>query len=168
MAFLKEKYGKEKQKTFEEISMTKQKGLLIREKYYNLPDDVADALLKQLKADYKFVEEHEDDDEEDQYRFDMILYLMRQADLNRCKKQVPKTTQPVKKLKIGDGQAAGEYLYYDDFDESVVKVVKVNQNAKNVVHIDVNIEPHNENDQVQIYNSRAVVWIKTQAFFDLI
>lgn len=77
MAFLKEKYGKEKQKTFEEISMTKQKGLLIREKYYNLPDDVADALLKQLKADYKFVEEHEEDDEEDQYRFDMILYLMR-------------------------------------------------------------------------------------------
>lgn len=77
LSFLKEKYGKAHQKTFDDISNTLQKGLFIREKYYNLPDEVADTLLHQLKLDYKFIEENEDDDEEDQYRFDKILYILR-------------------------------------------------------------------------------------------
>ena len=79
LAFLKEKYGKENKKVYEEIAKTKQKGLFIREKYYNLPDEVADALLHQIKIDYKWIEENEDDDEEDKYRFDNILYIMRYA-----------------------------------------------------------------------------------------
>lgn len=74
---MKEKYGPENKKTYEEIAATKQKGLLIREKYYNLPSEVADTLLSQVKEDYKFIEENEDDDEEDQYRFEKLLYIMR-------------------------------------------------------------------------------------------
>lgn len=77
LVFLKEKYGKEHQKTFDDISKTLQKGLFIREKYYNLPDEVSDAFLRQLKEDYQFILENEDDDEEDQYRFDKILYILR-------------------------------------------------------------------------------------------
>lgn len=85
---------------------------------------MADTLLAQVKEDYKFVEENEDDDEEDQYRFEKILYIMRYPCLSlRCKKQVPKSGQPVKKIKTDKSQTAGEYLYYDDLEKQLVDVV---------------------------------------------
>jgi dihydroneopterin aldolase len=77
LAFLKEKYGKAHASTYEQVAATKQKGLFIREKYYNLPDEVADTLLRQLKKDYRWVEEYEEDFEEDQYRFEKIICVLR-------------------------------------------------------------------------------------------
>ena len=86
LAFLKEKYGKEHHKTYEDIVATKQKGLFMREKYYNLPDEVADTLLRQVREDYRFIEENEEDEEEDQYRFEKVLYIMRYSPVTQLQK----------------------------------------------------------------------------------
>lgn len=159
MTFLKEKYGKEKADTYKDICDTQQKALLIREKYYNLPDDVTDALLVQIKEDYKWVEENEDDDEVPSYRFKKLLYIL------RCKKHVSKDA-PVKKVKTEGGSMsrgpAGTFMYYDEFEEQIVL------SSQDVVHFDLNIEPHNETEDYHVYNSRAVIWIDTKQFFRLV
>jgi hypothetical protein len=65
----------------------------------------------------------------------------------------------MKKIKTDKN---AEYLYYDDFERGL------SEKAQNVIHIDLNLEPHNETDEFHVYNARAIVWIKTKDFMNLI
>ena len=37
-----------------------------------------------------------------------------------------------------------------------------------MIHIDLNIEPHNEQDDHHVYNSRAVAWLHMKDFFSFL
>lgn len=78
MKFLKEKCGQKNEKLFKAIESCGPKGLVIKERYYNLQDEVSELLWGQIRTDYEWLlSNEEEDDEGPSYAFDNLLYIMR-------------------------------------------------------------------------------------------
>lgn len=86
-------------------------GLLIVERYYNLPDYIHDIMLNQLVKDQEWaVDNCLEEEDKDCFRFKNLLYIA------KCKKRKAK-----KKIKFENGTYE-EVRYYSEKDEQIFNV----------------------------------------------